>query len=133
MRKPRSTVYVRPGKDITLYVPSDTPKEVCDYLNSLKEQGIFSQCVIEIITNYVKGNPELSASHAGGEPEVVNPLFSNLDDFDPVHNDSEELFDEALAAQDEALPQQEIRQTVKRRLSLSEIFNQAKKNSIDKP
>ncbi|WDL95105.1 hypothetical protein [Alicyclobacillus sp. ALC3] len=56
MRKRRSTVYVRPGKDVTLYVPSDTPPEVCAYLNQLKADGVFSQGVMEILTQHIIGS-----------------------------------------------------------------------------
>ncbi|WP_274654793.1 hypothetical protein [Paenibacillus humicola] len=52
MRKRRSTVFVRPGRDLTLYVPSDTPPEVIDYMNRLKAEGLFSQGMMELI---VKG------------------------------------------------------------------------------
>lgn len=54
MRKKRSTVYVRPGKDVTLYIPAETPPAVIDYLNGLKRDGVFSQGVIDIITRYVE-------------------------------------------------------------------------------
>ncbi|KRF10703.1 hypothetical protein [Paenibacillus sp. Soil787] len=54
MKKRRSTVYVRSGKDVTLYIPSDTPPEVIDYLNQLKMEGIFSQGIMDILTRYVR-------------------------------------------------------------------------------
>ncbi|MCL6627664.1 MAG: hypothetical protein K6T68_13900 [Alicyclobacillus shizuokensis] len=65
MKKRRSTVYVRPGKDITLYVPAETPPEVIDYLNRLKDEGNFSQGVVDIITEYVTthlGRQQLNAA-----------------------------------------------------------------------
>ncbi|PYI52508.1 hypothetical protein [Paenibacillus flagellatus] len=58
MRKRRSTVFVKPGKDVTLYVPTDTPPAVIDYLNRLKAEGAFSQGVMEIVANYVLGLEE---------------------------------------------------------------------------
>lgn len=54
MKKRRSMVYVQPGKDVTVYVPADTPPEVIEYLNQLKAEGTFSQGVVEIITEYVQ-------------------------------------------------------------------------------
>ncbi|QSO47755.1 hypothetical protein [Alicyclobacillus mengziensis] len=55
MRKRRSTVYVSPGKDVTLYVPADTPREVIDYLNHLKDEGQFSQGVMDILIESITG------------------------------------------------------------------------------
>jgi len=47
-------VFVQPGRDVTLYVPADTPHEVIDFLNHLKQDGMFSQGVMEILTEYVQ-------------------------------------------------------------------------------
>ena len=55
MRKRRRTVYVSPGKDVTLYVPADTPRAVIDYLNRLKDEGQFSQGVMDILIHHVTG------------------------------------------------------------------------------
>ncbi|KPV44535.1 hypothetical protein [Alicyclobacillus ferrooxydans] len=55
MRKRRRTVYVSPGKDVTLYVPADTPRVVIDYLNHLKDEGQFSQGVMDILIHHVTG------------------------------------------------------------------------------
>jgi hypothetical protein len=143
LRKPRSRVYVRPGKDVTLYVPSDTPQEVCDYLNLLKEQGMFSSGVIEIITDYVQNNPNLITS--GGNGSYHEAVGSMHPGSNPLHNDAEEsvtgLFDNektspfyevASSPPVDVTPPLEVQPAVKRRLSLSEIFSQAKKNSLDK-
>lgn len=73
MRKRRSTVYVRPGKDITLYVPAETPPEVIAYLNRLKDEGNFSQGVIDILTEYV-------LSHGAETPETETPVAGALED-----------------------------------------------------
>jgi hypothetical protein len=44
---------VSPGKDVTLYIPSDTPPQVINYMNRLKAEGIFSQGIMDILTKYV--------------------------------------------------------------------------------
>lgn len=74
MKKRRSMVYVQPGKDVTVYVPADTPPEVIEYLNQLKAEGTFSQGVVEIITQYVQ------RQQYAGEPvhnlwEQPSPFF----------------------------------------------------------
>ena len=48
-------MYVSPGKDVTLYVPADTPRVVIDYLNRLKDEGQFSQGVMDILIHHVTG------------------------------------------------------------------------------
>lgn len=129
-------VYVRPGKDVTLYVPSDTPQEVCDYLNTLKEQGMFSSGVIEIITNYVQSHPELALSNlsksvqesAGTESARVHSLHTDV--LPPVAPFSGN--DEDISSEVEVENAHGIQEPGKRRLSLTEIFSQAKKNSLDK-
>jgi hypothetical protein len=44
---------VSPGKDVTLYIPSDTPPQVINYMNRLKAEGIFSQGIMDILTKHV--------------------------------------------------------------------------------
>jgi hypothetical protein len=130
LRKPRSTVYVRPGKDVTLYVPSDTSQEVCDYLNSLKEQGVFSQGVIEIISDYVQKNRATDGLSLGeSETETATVHFA---DRNPLHTEVQGSVSHVSAILEEVQPVHEVQPSVKRRLSLSEIFNQAKKNTHDK-
>ncbi|WP_067930345.1 hypothetical protein [Alicyclobacillus kakegawensis] len=71
MKKRRSTVYVRPGKDITLYIPAETPPEVIDYLNRLKDEGNFSQGVVDILTEYVTAHLGRQQLNAGApSPEA---------------------------------------------------------------
>jgi hypothetical protein len=130
LRKPRKTVYVHPGKDVTLYVPSDTPQEVCDYLNSLKEQGMFSSGVIEIITNYVQSSSgEMAQSSNGliGALAVPDSAGDNQ-----IHNGAPASVTNPADNEEVSPPPHEVQPAVKRRLSLSEIFSQAKKNSLDK-
>lgn len=87
MRKKRSTVYVRPGKDVTLYIPAETSPAVIDYLNGLKRDGIFSQGVIDIITRHVESmqldasrQTAAGAGNDGGEDFGFDFDPSGLDD-----------------------------------------------------
>ncbi len=111
MRKRRSTVYVRPGKDVTLYVPSDTPLEVCAYLNQLKADGVFSQGVMEILTNHILGSESLPR-------EPFDPALDPASDpgFD-LHPNTD-LRPDALADPDGS-----------HRLGLDQIFQQARRNA----
>lgn len=62
MKKRRQVVMVAPGKDVTLYIPTDTPPEVISYLNHLKAEGIFSQGIMEILTGHILGQQEAAAT-----------------------------------------------------------------------
>jgi hypothetical protein len=53
LKKRRSTVLVSPGKDVTLYIPSDTPPQVINYMNRLKADGVFSQGIMDILTRHI--------------------------------------------------------------------------------
>jgi hypothetical protein len=46
-------VQVVPGKDVTVYIPADTPPEVITYLNRLKAEGNFSQGIMEILIGHI--------------------------------------------------------------------------------
>jgi hypothetical protein len=46
-------VTVVPGKDVTVYIPADTPPEVITYLNRLKAEGNFSQGIMEILISHI--------------------------------------------------------------------------------
>lgn len=81
IEKRRSTVYVRSGKDVTLYIPSDTPPEVIDYLNQLKMDGYFSQGIIDILTKYVREEHVSAVASADSEIEVF-PGKERLYDID---------------------------------------------------
>lgn len=120
MKKRRSTVYVRPGKDVTLYIPSETPAEVIDYLNRLKAEGVFSQGVMDIITAYVQGRRDAAA-------------------FPPPAQSREEIGDtgtysEPLAAEEYEMPAAErsadaVPAAPSKKLNLAQIFSLSQKNS----
>jgi hypothetical protein len=117
LKRRRSTVYVQPGKDVTLYVPVETPPEVIDYLNHLKAEGVFSQGVIEMITQYVQQRSDIVPAQSS-----VATGYDSLDsDVAPAESDSEGRRDQPL--QDSTLV------TGSQKLNLSQIFEQAQRNA----
>jgi len=68
-------VIVTPGKDVTLYIPADTPPEVIAYLNGLKADGVFSQGVMDILTRHIlrQGGAAGTAPAAAAEAEAGDP------------------------------------------------------------
>ena len=77
MKKRRQMVMVAPGKDVTLYIPTDTPPEVIRHLNRLKAEGIFSQGIMEILTDHILGQ------HVS---EGLSPSEEASVPWDDVHN-----------------------------------------------
>lgn len=130
MKKRRSTVYVRSGKDVTLYIPSDTPPEVIDYLNQLKMDGYFSQGIIDILTKYVREERVSASPSANSEIEVF-PGKERLHDIDIVNPPSEMEEDDPKVGLDE-LPepaQAAIAEGEQKKFSLAQIFRQSRQNS----
>ncbi|MGO4269324.1 hypothetical protein AB4Z22_05660 [Paenibacillus sp. TAF58] len=134
MKKRRSTVYVRSGKDVTLYIPSDTPLEVIDYLNQLKTEGIFSQGIMDILTRYVReeqSNKRPVAKLFPGK-EMVSDLdetvslgdsYSNMESADPIEPAHETI-------DDFNQPKKEIPGAIDQtKFSLAQIFRQSRHNS----
>ncbi|BFT76102.1 hypothetical protein [Paenibacillus sp. P36] len=128
MKKRRSTVYVRSGKDVTLYIPSDTPTEVIDYLNQLKMDGYFSQGIIDILTKYVR-EERLSAS-ATSEIELFpgKEMFHDIDIVSPPREMEE---DEPRAELDEPPEPAQAAgaEGEQKKFSLAQIFQQSRQNS----
>lgn len=52
-RKTRKKV-LKHGDLFHVYIASDTPQEVCEYLSRLKENGDFSYEILQIISNHVR-------------------------------------------------------------------------------
>jgi hypothetical protein len=130
LKKRRSTVYVRSGKDVTLYIPSDTPPEVIDYLNQLKMDGYFSQGIIDILTKYVREERVSASTSANSEIEVF-PGKERLHDIDIVSSRSETEEDDPKVGLDE-LPepaQAAIAEGEQKKFSLAQIFRQSRQNS----
>lgn len=125
-------VPVSPGKDVTLYIPADTPPEVIRYLNRLKAEGIFSQGVMDILIRHIVREEALEA-------------LSRMDDDEDMAEDErgaaagrfdrEAAADDALAASaggedgcgpDDAPPAEPA---PAKAFSLDEIFRQAGRNA----
>lgn len=73
---------VRPGKDVTLYVPTDTPPEVIRYMNRLKAEGRFSEGIMDIVTSHVRRerpNEAFAAAEADG-PYKEHESFGALEE-----------------------------------------------------
>ncbi len=134
MKKRRSTVYVRPGKDVTLYVPAETPPEVIDYLNELKKEGIFSQGVMEIVTKYVQQHRSASAAAHLDEVDEEAAMSEAVSSFGPFRDrEPAQSPDPAAAARNDEPPEQPEQAppetVVHKRFSLAQIFRQAQHNS----
>ncbi|MBA2941852.1 hypothetical protein HZF08_26535 [Paenibacillus sp. CGMCC 1.16610] len=128
MKKRRSTVYVRSGKDVTLYIPSDTPTEVIDYLNQLKMDGYFSQGIIDILTKYVR-EERLSAS-ATTEIEIFpgKEMFHDIDKVSPPAGIEE--IDPKVELDEPLEPTQATgAEGEQKKFSLAQIFRQSRQNS----
>lgn len=78
MKKRRSTVLVSPGKDVTLYIPTETPPEVIAYMNQLKAEGMFSQGIMEILTKHILR--EQSLATLVGEEDLNHAIESFVED-----------------------------------------------------
>ncbi|KRE51418.1 hypothetical protein [Paenibacillus sp. Soil724D2] len=134
MKKRRSTVYVRSGKDVTLYIPSDTPPEVIDYLNQLKMEGIFSQGIMDILTRYVReeqsGRRPITELFPG--KEMVSDLDETISLADSYSGmESAEPIEPAHEANDNFnQPMKEIPgANDQKKFSLAQIFKQSRHNS----
>lgn len=126
MKKRRSTVYVRPGKDVTLYIPVETPQEVIDYLNQLKTEGMFSQGVMEVLTRHVQHQAAMSILPAAYavEPPAIE-IAASVESLDQSWSTTDEvdcgIQMDGLAALPAANPTE--------KLELAQIFRQAKRNA----
>lgn len=134
MKKRRSTVYVRSGKDVTLYIPSDTPPEVIDYLNQLKMEGIFSQGIMDILTRYVR--EEQSNKRPVVELFPGKEMISDMEEAASLaENDSDmesaEPIEPAHETNDDFnQPKKEIPGAMdQKKFSLAQIFRQSRHNS----
>lgn len=132
MKKRRSTVYVRSGKDVTLYIPSDTPPEVIDYLNQLKMDGYFSQGIMDILIKYVReqrtaANPIARPSATEGFPWVedsADAITHINEDMPSAESDSRLELDEPITPVQAAVAEGE-----QKKFSLAQIFRQSRQNS----
>lgn len=125
MRKRRSTVFVKPGKDVTLYIPTETPAEVIAYMNRLKADGMFSQGIMDIVIKHVLQEQQ-SVTPSVIEDSLSQNIESPVDD--PV------LPDESIQAR--PLAEQERLPLMtgpvpdgQKSFSLAQIFRQAGRNA----
>lgn len=109
---------VTAGKDVTLYIPTDTPPEVIAYLNQLKAEGFFSQGIMEILTEHIlrKSAPEASP-------------YPDLDEVSATWDDalSESITETAVAPEPVAAANSE--QEINKPFSLEDIIKQATRNA----
>lgn len=116
MKKRRSVVMVSPGKDVTLYIPTDTSPEVIRYLNRLKAEGNFSQGIMEILTGHiVQQRPEAGAS----------PFDEGDATWDDIQNESDVGFTDSPGAvyPSKAVPE------IHKAFSPKDIIRQAARNA----
>jgi hypothetical protein len=128
LKKRRSTVFVSPGKDVTLYIPSETPPEVINYMNQLKADGMFSQGIMDIVTRYILQEQQSLAITSmadsliegmGSSPDDTNEVFSNIEPFiaEPVEEQEHHVFRAGLDSNEQ------------KDFSLEQIFRQAERNA----
>jgi hypothetical protein len=126
LKKRRSTVFVCPGKDVTLYIPSETPPEVIDYMNRLKADGMFSQGIMDIVTSHILQEQQsietLAIEDSLGMGSSTNEANEVLSDIEPIMAGPEEdhkhhVFKAGLGSNEQ------------KSFSLDQIFSQAKRNA----
>ncbi|MFC5450594.1 hypothetical protein [Paenibacillus aestuarii] len=119
MKKRRSTVLVTPGKDVTLYIPSDTPPQVIHYMNQLKTEGTFSQGIMEILIKHILAEPSLTIPSSEKNLSSVYEPFSDDADF----------IEEPVGDEDQMGPTDEPVASSQISYSLEDIFRQASRNA----
>ncbi|MDD9270772.1 hypothetical protein ACFPES_27305 [Paenibacillus sp. GCM10023248] len=143
MKKRRSTVYVRSGKDVTLYIPSDTPPEVIDYLNQLKRDGYFSQGIMDILIQYVREQrsairpPVIPPAETTGSEGVSIPspwmddstnTLPHIDE-DRIDLDKPSAVSDNSLAAVESVPLVQTAAAEAKKFSMAQIFRQSRQNS----
>lgn|GEM_PF-5057789 len=111
---------VTPGKDVTLYIPSDTPLQVINYLNQLKTEGTFSQGIMDILTKYILA--EISPATLSREEGSSNGLSRVYEPFSDHADFIEEPVEDQVPGDEPAANQQTS-------YSLEDIFRQASRNA----
>ncbi|MDR6552408.1 hypothetical protein [Paenibacillus qinlingensis] len=114
MKKRRSTVLVCPGKDVTLYIPSDTPPEVITYLNQLKAEGMFSHGIMEILTKHILQERSTTMWEIEDAPNHLRATFED---------------EEHVPALEDQEPSELPDFNSKKNFSLEDIFRQASRNA----
>ena len=136
---------------MTLYVPVETPPEVVDYMNELKQEGMFSQGIIDILSEYVqrlgRTRPlDSGITHTGlsetafsdptvARPAVVQestverptPTMESADSGLSAENPEIESTDDADKVGGDS--RSSAPNQVSAKLNLAQIFQQAQRNS----
>ncbi|NQX61715.1 hypothetical protein [Paenibacillus qinlingensis] len=116
MKKRRSTVLVSPGKDVTLYIPTETPPEVIAYMNQLKAEGMFSHGIMEILTTHILREQSLATLVGEENPNHAIESFVEDDHFFTAPIEHQESVDIPVSNR-------------QKNFSLEDIFRQAGRNA----
>lgn len=117
MKKRRSTVLVSPGKDVTLYIPTETPPEVIAYMNQLKAEGMFSHGIMEILTRHILQEQSMATLvNEDALNQVIGSSFMDEADFNTAPMEDQESMDTPVS-------------NSQKNFSLEDIFRQAGRNA----
>jgi hypothetical protein len=119
LKKRRSTVLVCPGKDVTLYIPTETPPEVIEYMNRLKAEGMFSHGIMDILTKYIRHEQSMATSVKEVAPS--KDIESFIDDAVFIAGPMEDQADYRIMIDPVSNNQKS--------LSLEKLFHQAERNA----
>lgn len=128
MKKRRSTVFVCPGKDVTLYIPSETPPEVIDYMNRLKADGMFSQGIMDIVTRYILQDQQSLATPAM-EDSLIERMGPSINDANEVLSNIELIIAGPVEEQEHHVFKADLDSNEQKNFSLDQIFRQAGRNA----
>ncbi|OAS16703.1 hypothetical protein A8708_07500 [Paenibacillus oryzisoli] len=107
---------VSPGKDVTLYIPTETPPEVIAYMNQLKAEGMFSHGIMDILTKHILGEQSLAKLATEGEPHLNMQSFVEDDILFTAPIEHQESIDTQVS-------------NSQKNFSLEDIFRQASRNA----
>ncbi|SDO54339.1 hypothetical protein SAMN04487897_11676 [Paenibacillus sp. yr247] len=110
---------VCPGKDVTLYIPTETPPEVIDYMNQLKAEGMFSHGIMDILIRHILHEQSIATPVKENAPN--NVIESFIDDAVFITEPMEDQEDHEFMVAPDSKSQKNF--------SLEEIFRQASRNA----
>jgi hypothetical protein len=128
LKKRRSTVFVCPGKDVTLYIPSETPPEVIEYMNRLKADGMFSQGIMDIVTRYILQEQQSLSIPASGDSQIEGMGLSINDTYEVLSN-IEPIIAEPVEEQEHPVFRDGPGSNEQKNFSLDQLFRQAGRNA----
>ena len=107
---------VSPGKDVTLYIPTETPPEVIAYMNRLKAEGMFSHGIMEILTRHIlQEQPNMTLVNEDAPNHVIGAFVDEAILFTTPMEDQESMDTPVSNSQ--------------KNFSLEDIFRQAGRNA----